>query len=200
MKKKLLAATSVALTMIMLLGMTAFAAPSPTTSPTTETNKTATEYANISASDAVTVDGVAKTLKVTLQAVSRDVLTAAQAKALELVGSSASVLQIVDVSLPAGTTFGKVQLTFNVPGVVAGQKVYLLHLKADGVWEKITPDSVENGKVTATFTSLSPVAVVAGSASAQTGETLPVLPMVLVFALVSFAGVVITTKKFAAHE
>lgn len=210
MKKKLAAVIAVSMITVMMMGLTVNAATSPTTSATTSTttstttpattttpaatdaNTPATSYANVTASNTVLVDGVEKTLAVTVKAVSVATLKAAQAQAASLVGAASSVLQIVDVSLPAGTTFSKVQLTFNVPGIVAGQSIYVLHQKADGSWEKITPDAVGNGTVTATFTSLSPVAIVAANASAQTGEA---APYALIGAIVCFMGVLFCLKK-----
>ena len=209
MKKKLAAVIAVSMITVMMMGLTVNAATSPTTSATTSTttstttpatttpaatdaNTPATTYANVTASNTVLVDGVEKTLAVTVKAVSVATLKAAQAQAASLVGAASSVLQIVDVSLPTGTTFSKVQLTFNVPGIVAGQSVYVLHQKADGSWEKITPDAVGNGTVTATFTSLSPVAIVAANASAQTGEA---APYALIGAIVCFMGVLFCLKK-----
>jgi hypothetical protein len=209
MKKKFAAVIAVSMITVMMMGLTVNAATSPTTSATTSTttstttpatttpaatdaNTPATSYANVTASNTVIVDGVEKTLTVTAKAVSVATLKAAQAQAASLVGANASVLQIVDVSLPAGTTFSKVQITFNVPGIVAGQSIYVLHQKADGTWEKITPDAVGNGTVTATFTSLSPVAIVAANASAQTGEA---VPYALIGAIVCFMGVLFCLKK-----
>ena len=209
MKKKLAAVIAVSMITVMMMGLTVNAATSPTTSATTSTttstttpatttpaatdaNTPATTYANVTASNTVLVDGVEKTLAVTVKAVSVATLKAAQAQAASLVGAASSVLQIVDVSSPTGTTFSKVQLTFNVPGIVAGQSVYVLHQKADGSWEKITPDAVGNGTVTATFTSLSPIAIVAANASAQTGEA---APYALIGAIVCFMGVLFCLKK-----
>ena len=68
----------------------------------------------------------------------------------------------------------------------------VLHQKHDGSWEVINPDSVGNGTVTATFTSLSPIAFVAYNASAQTGETTPVLPII---ALICVAGIAVCGTK-----
>jgi len=192
MKKKLAAVIALSMITVMMMGLTVNATANPTTSATTEETTPATTYANVTASNTVLVDGVETTLAVTVKAESIATLKAAQTQAASLVGAASSVLQIVDVSLPAGTTFSKVQLTFNVPGIVAGQSVYVLHQKADGSWEKITPDAVGNGTVTATFTSLSPVAIVAANASAQTGE---VAPYALIGAIVCFMGVLFCLKK-----
>ena len=102
------------------------------------------------------------------------------------------VVALMEVSVPEGT--GEVTITFDVAGVSKGDNIYLLHQKADKTWEVIHPDKVEDGKVTATFTSLSPVAIV----EIPAGETLPKTgaPVVLpVVALICAAGAVGCAKK-----
>ena len=105
--------------------------------------------------------------------------------------AKSEVLALVEVSVK-GT--GSVTLTFDVAGVKEGDNIYVLHQKADKTWEVIHPDKVEAGKVTATFTSLSPVAIV----EIPAGETLPKTgaPVVLpVVALICAAGAVGCAKK-----
>ncbi len=123
------------------------------------------------------IDGVASTANSTVKAVTTAQVEAAQTQAVASVAPTAKVLQMIDVTLPV--SFEKAQLTFSVNGVTAGQKIAVLHQKHDGSWEVINPDSVGNGTVTATFTSLSPIAFVAYNASAQTGETTPVFYQLL---------------------
>lgn len=84
-----------------------------------------------------------------------------------------------------------------VDNVLAGMKVKVLHLPdgKDGAdianWEVIDPDEVGAGYVTATFTSLSPVAIIAPTSS-KTGETLPLLTIVGILCL---AGVAVCGAK-----
>lgn len=189
MKKKVAALLTAI--MVMAMGTTAFAA-SPTTTTTDTTTTTATAYADVTiASNGVVIDGVASNVAPTITAVTTAQVEAAQAQAVASISSTAKVLKMVDVSLPV--SFTKAQLTFNVSGVTEGQKIAVLHQKHDGSWETITPDAVGNGTVTATFTSLSPVAIVAYNASAQTGETAPVMPVII--AVICMAGVAICAKK-----
>ena len=189
MKKKVAALLTAI--MVMAMGTTAFAA-SPTTTTTDTTTTTATAYADVTiASNGVVIDGVASDVTPTITAVTTAQVEAAQAQAVASISSNAKVLKMVDVSLPV--SFTKAQLTFNVSGVTEGQKIAVLHQKHDGSWETITPDAVGNGTVTATFTSLSPVAIVAYNASAQTGETAPVMPVII--AVICVAGVAICAKK-----
>ena len=67
------------------------------------------------------------------------------------------VLNTYDIVVPEGTEF-PVQISFEA-SVKEGQAVILYHFTGDE-WEEITPDNVGEGTVTATFNSLSPVAVV----------------------------------------
>ncbi|MCR5823776.1 MAG: hypothetical protein K6G60_05020 [Lachnospiraceae bacterium] len=51
---------------------------------------------------------------------------------------------------------GKAEITFEVEGVLAGDCIKVLHF-VNGEWEVIEPSSVKDGKVTASFTSFSPI-------------------------------------------
>lgn len=144
--------------------------------------------ANASAlADAVTT----KTEGVTLKPVaSQDVVDEAIEVAVKKEAKS-EVLALVEVS---ATVNGSKTITFEVKGVNAGDKIYLLHQKADKTWEVIHPDKVEKDSVTATFKSLSPVAIVkvpATSTLPKTGAPV-VLPVV---ALICAAGAVGCAKK-----
>lgn len=134
-----------------------------------------------------------ETAGVILNEVKDEVVTEALAKAEEKSANS-QVLALVDVKVE-GT--GSKTITFNVEGVTAADagKIYLLHEKADGTWEVIHPDKVEDGKVTATFTSLSPVAIVK---IADTATTLPKTGVSLVLpvaALICAAGAAGCARK-----
>lgn len=69
-----------------------------------------------------------------------------------------------------------VTITFAVNGVKAGDRVLVFHKTQSAGWEKLT-GTVEEGAVTVTFTSLSPVGIVragkkiAGTDSGETGGT-----------------------------
>ena len=72
---------------------------------------------------------------------------------------------------------GTYTVTFNVPGVKAGDSILILHFHM-GYWQEIIPVSVGNGTVTAVFKDFSPVAVVKFSAdngvvAPQTGSNAP---------------------------
>lgn len=128
--------------------------------------------------------------EVTVKAVDEAVKEAAVKEAVAE-NKKSEVVALVEVSVK-GT--GKVTLTFDVAGVKAGDNIYLLHQKADKTWEVIHPTKVADGKVTATFNSLSPVAIV----KIPAGETLPKTgaPVVLpVVALICAAGAAVSAKK-----
>lgn len=189
MKKKI--AVVLTALMVMAMGTTAFAATSPTNKTSETTTTEATAYANVTVAEGgIVIDGVASTAAPTVKAVTTAQVEAAQTQAVASVAPTAKVLQMIDVTLPV--SFEKAQLTFSVNGVTAGQKIAVLHQKHDGSWEVINPDSVGNGTVTATFTSLSPIAFVAYNASAQTGETTPVSPIIV---LICAAGIAVCGAK-----
>lgn len=79
------------------------------------------------------------------------------------------------------------------------QNIIVLHLKSDGQWEQIVPDKVENGKVTVTFGSLSPVIFVSLDKvpvkAPKTGDTNPI-PFAAAAVVVVGAGAVIAARKF----
>lgn len=89
-------------------------------------------------------------------------------KLKELLGSEyTSTMQVVDVkdvTVPDGTVF-PVTITFKVTGVAASTKVAVLHYNTTTkAWEKVE-SKAGDGTITATFTSLSPVAFVADKAT-----------------------------------
>ena len=108
-----------------------------------------------------------------------------------------TILQMVDVKLSAA--FSKVTIPFNLSNVMEGQNIIILHLKKDGQWEQIIPDKVENGIVTATFNSLSPVVFVSLGKTPvkapKTGDT-PMVPFAAAAAVMAGTGAVFATRKF----
>lgn len=113
----------------------------------------------------------------------------------ELVGDNATIATMVDISVPAGT--GSAEFTLEIPSLVSGQSVTVLHLKKDGSVEKLPVSSVKNGSVTFTMTSYSPVAVVVNAAAPKTGEVNTMLIMII--AMAGIAGAVVCGRKFARN-
>mgnify|MGYP001034652848 FL=1 len=202
------------------MSMAAFAAPSQTTGTTTpggnksQTTSTTTpgsatgSTATVNTNGHSTVDSVKVWSNIIIDGVetSSASLTvealpatseAAIAAASWAVANNGTVLQMVDVKLPA--TFSKVTIPFNLTNVMAGQNIIVLHLKADGQWEQIVPDKVENGKVTVTFSSLSPVIFVSLDKvpvkAPKTGDSNAV-PFAAATAVLSLAGAAFAARKF----
>lgn len=99
---------------------------------------------------------------------------------------------VAAVEIDATITGDKADIAIAVPDLKAGETVIVLHQKADGTWEQLPVVEVANGKVTATFTSFSPVVIVkVASTSAKTG-VVSVLPLLATAGLV---GAVVTGKK-----
>ena len=221
MKKRVL--SLVAAVMVMTMGTTVFAAksPSPTTVEKDEAQKVKVETVETKTAEeyvkAVTVTGGTAT------AVSKETVAATAAQVKEVLNNVAKVAEtiksdslktaatdstkkivptiktVVDVAAPAGTTVSErspIELTFAVEGIKAGANIVVLHWNGSA-WETIKPESVADGKVTAKFTSLSPIAIVELAVedvktSPATGEAASVLP---VLAVICMAGALVCGKK-----
>ncbi len=200
------------------MSMMAFAAPSQTTGNVTDNatgNASQTTSTTTSGSAAaannnghstvdsvkvwsnIVIDGVESSnaaLSVEALPATSEAVTAAAAWAA---ANNGTILQMVDVKLSAD--FSKVTIPFNLTNVMQGQNIVVLHLKHDGQWEQIVPDKVENGKVTVTFTSLSPVIFVSLDKipvkAPKTGDTSAV-PFAAATVVVAGVGAAVATKKF----
>lgn len=205
MKKKLAGALALSLAMVLTFGMTVCATPSTTTSTNSANNaavsdaqQTSMDYVTgVVANKKVIIGGVEKEIDFKVEAVKKEVVTKAQEQAKAIVSPNAAVLKAFDVTLPDGDYSAGVQITFAVPGIAAGQKIAVLHQKADGTWESLTVNHVGQDSVTATFTSFSPVAIVAYEGSPKTGETLPVAG---ILAVICLAGAAVCAKKIRFNK
>lgn len=196
MKKKI--AVLLAAVLVLSMGTTVYAAGSSDT--TTTTAPTAAEVAaqkeattlatGVEASSSVVIDGVAQSVNASITSVHPTIVDTAKNAASVLVSEEASVLKVVDVKLPV--SFSKATITFNVSGVVAGQNIQVLHQESNGQWVIIPDVTVGDGTVTATFTSLSPVAFVSVATSDKTGEMVSAFA---ILSLISLAGTAVCAKK-----
>jgi hypothetical protein len=150
MKKKL--AGILAELMVLSLGMTVFAAPSP--------NK-ASDMAKAAADLVTTVESGSDAVALTAGTVNTDDLTSVYDVVAEKIGSSTgfNVLAAVELSSVNTLPDGGLQITFDVTGVTSGEANIRIYHKKGTDWEVKTP-FVGNGYVTATFDSLSPFFVV----------------------------------------
>lgn len=171
---------ALAMMLTLILGLSVQASSTTTnTNPSTATSTTAQAYASgVSATE----EGVA------ISAVSESVRNEALAYAQKVVGANASILKVFDVSVDEKTF--PITLTFNVSGVVAGQSITVLH-KGDNGWE-VVPCTTGNGTVTATFSDLSPVAIVTNATSAKTADS---VSWVAVCAVICLAGAAVFSRK-----
>lgn len=143
-----------------------------------------------------TIEEFAETTTVTagpagasITAASNETAKAVIAEANKVVGKNAFVASVVELHGGAGT------YTLGCPNVWKGQKVYVLHQKADGSFETIVPDSVANNSVTFTLTSTSPIALIVDVAAPKTGD---VAAAVAVMAVACMAGAAVFGKKARA--
>lgn len=152
-KAKKLTALLSAMVLALALGMTAFAAGSASTGGVT--------------SDA--------TSDVPVTISSTNVAGPSVADLQQILGSAfvegMHVIDVIDVSVPAGTEM-PVEITFSVPGVTANSNVAVLHYDGSK-WEtsSVSGVSAGNGTITATFASLSPVALVADTAASSSSSS-----------------------------
>ena len=123
----------------------------------------------------------------------------ANAAANSNVSIKTEVKSVVEVSAPAGVTVSAanpITLTFNVDGITADSYVMILHYNGTA-WENISA-TTGNGTVTATFTSLSPIAIVqleADTSAVTSPKTGAAMPAAAVIAVICAAGVVVCTRK-----
>ncbi len=212
MKKKL--AGLLTALMVLTMGTTAFAAKSPSSETTkpTETKPTVQQQQLLDTNTAVAKDVTSPTAGIDVAVpegvYGAQVIAAAKSVATK-VDANAEVLTVVDVT---GAVPADGLVTFNVPGVQAGDNIAILHFNGKQ-WELIPVESVGNGTITGKFTSFSPVAFVklpkklsgtvtgttpgsfqakSAVASPKTGSAVSVLP---VLAMICAAGIVVCGKK-----
>lgn len=188
--------------MVCTMGMTAFAANSPTASGVV--NKV---------SSAVDKNGNA--VKVEIQAIPEEYKEVAQEiksidKVKEVLGNQfvegMEVVDVRDVVVVGDKAEFPLTITFEVPGVLSTTKVAVLHYSDEKKAWEVVPSKAGNGTIEATFDSLSPVAFVvdkntsasaAGSdsvTSPKTGEGMTA-SILGISAIVLFAGAVVCLRR-----
>ena len=194
MRKRIFALLSAAVLSVAMT-VTAFAAPSPSADKIASTTS-----GQVISQQTLAVFVKDTTLKTSVSGAKIEQVDSKEAATLvkssnELVGDNATIATMVDISVPAGT--GSAEFTLEIPSLVSGQSVTVLHLKKDGSVEKLPVSSVKNGSVTFTMTSYSPVAVVVNAAAPKTGEVNTMLIMII--AMAGIAGAVVCGRKFARN-
>ena len=178
-----LIASVAALVMGLSVSLTALAAPSPSTTTTNSGNGGFDVSAYISKDHT----------DVPASAVGEEIWAEARAAAKQFFGDDAQVIKVFSLTynLTEATDITVVTSVLN-----PGQNIAILHKKADGTWENLRMVSLVNGEATATYTSLSPVAIVVkGKISPKTGVTIAVTGLL---SLVALFGAAICFKKFKA--
>lgn len=177
MKSKFLKTIGLALATVACIGMTAFAAPSPTAStPVSDTAVSGTDADG----QAIDISDIIITSEIPSEYA--DVVNEIQTEAgftkvvndlglVKVIGASSeenlTLLDVKDVSVIGNVKF-PVTLTFNVKGVVNTTKGTILHYNGTA-WEVIDT-TMGNGTMTGTFDSLSPVAFVVDKTTLQGAE------------------------------
>lgn len=178
MKAKFFKTIGLALAAAACIGMTAFAAPSPTAStPVSDTAVSGTDADGqaIDISDIVITSEIPSEYADVVDGIRTDDGFAKIVKDLNLVkvtGASSAenltLLDVKDVSVKGNVKF-PVTLTFNVKGVVSTTKGTILHYNGTA-WEVIDT-TMGNGTMTGTFDSLSPVAFVVDKTTLEGAES-----------------------------
>lgn len=177
MKSKFLKTIGLALATVACIGMTAFAATSPTAStPVSDTAVSGTDADG----QAIDISDIIITSEIPSEYA--DVVNEIQTEAgftkvvndlglVKVIGASSeenlTLLDVKDVSVIGNVKF-PVTLTFNVKGVVNTTKGTILHYNGTA-WEVIDT-TMGNGTMTGTFDSLSPVAFVVDKTTLQGAE------------------------------
>lgn len=201
MKKKFLALVC-AMTMVVGMSMSVCAAGSSSASAvaSTATAPTATSAVGQTIAD-TTLEAFDKeaSVETTVAGATVEKATIEEAKTLtaaatKTIGSGAFIASIVDIKVPTGT--GAAQFTLKgISNVWAGQKVTVLHLKADGTVEAITPDKVANNEVTFTLTSYSPVAIVVDTTGTASPKTRDIVVAMSIIAMLALCGATVAGRK-----
>ena len=160
MKSRIMKTIGLVAAMVACVGMTVFAAPSPSAS---------TVVTGATAKDAKVV--IKEVPAKNANAVTEVKSEAGLKKALgNDFSANMTVADVVDVSVETkngGQVSFPMDITFNVKGVTASTKGQILHWNGQE-WEKI-PTKMGEGTMTGTFTSLSPVAFVVDKTTLASG-------------------------------
>ena len=160
MKKRIFRTIGLVLAMLACVGMTTFAAPSPSGST-------------------IITEGFSKWAKVIIQKlpeiyekIAEEIKTAEKLKEIlgDMYNPNMTVLDVVDVTVESfngGEVTFPIDITFKVKGVTASTKGAILHYNGSE-WEKL-PTTMGDGTMSATFTSLSPVAFVVDRTTLASG-------------------------------
>lgn len=214
MKKK--AILALALAFVMCLGTkTAYAAPSPTAADTTilvAAVEVDNSVGTVQALDLATLTSANNEARKLVS----EIIKSAQSNVSSTVDSDGNLVLSED-GTPLGTSAepellaafeftpsasvkeelskkGKAEVTFDVDYVKAGDHIKVLHF-VNGAWEIIDPTSVKDGKVTAVFTSFSPIVItkltpeVAKLDPATKGVNIPVVIAISLIAVAAIAVV-----------
>lgn len=158
MRVKKAIALLLAVLFTMAMGMTALAADSPSASGVI-TGATGKDAAGREAEIIISSTDMAAPTEAQL----REILKGDFVEGMK-------VAALVDVSVKNGDQLEwPVTITFQVPGVTEDSQVAVIHYTS-GAWENVTPVTLGDGTVTASFDSLSPVGIVMKDVPGTAGD------------------------------
>lgn len=167
MKTRVLKTIGLVAAIASCIGMTVFAAPSPSGSTVVTEVESATD-ANGNAIEAtisseIPAEYAEAVAEIKTEAVLKEILG-------DDFNENMAVADVKEVTVPEGTAF-PATLSFAMKGVTKDSKVQILHYTGTE-WEKIET-TVAEGTVKGTFNSLSPVAFVVDKTTLSSGATSP---------------------------
>lgn len=172
---KKIISTVAALVLTLAMSVTAFAAPSVTApssqtpanngSTTTSGKGSVTHVQNYSAAPATATDANGNPVTIQVTSLTAAQTAEAQAEVVAVFGGNVDVFAAADYDVTGASASNPITVVFSV-GVSNGDTVWVLHKRNDGNWYKENATAAD-GKVTAVFTSFSPMVIVRETAVAS---------------------------------
>lgn len=138
-----------------------------TSTPTTSGKGSVTQVKNYAVVSATATDANGNAVSLNIKSLTAAQTAEAEAEVSTVFGADADVFAAGDYNVDGASESNPITVTFDTPGVNAGDKVWVLHKRHDGNWYKESATAA-NGKVTAVFTSFSPMVVVREEAAVAT--------------------------------
>jgi LPXTG-motif cell wall-anchored protein len=159
----------VILTMALSLMMSVEAFAAPSAGGTVQVSQEPQQVSVVKSDGTVSTETVIPTVSGTSQTISINEIH-------DAIGTpNECSVYLMDVSLALAETGekvklnGSVTLSFSVPNVISSTKVVVVHWKDDGTKE-VLPATAGDGRISVTFTSLSPIAIIVENVSSAGGN------------------------------
>ncbi len=193
--RKFISALAVGAMLIGSLAVNTFAASSPSTAGSISAEAKAAQAAASSVKgEYVVKDGVDVSLPAYVAPVDDATAESAVQAAHKMYGAKARTLVVFDLTVDEAEKASDMGIRLTFSEIIPERNMHFIHYE-NGTWDE-RPEMRNRlyTKAVVGFKSLSPVAIVVEeTSSVQTGETLPVMPII---ALISLIGIGICVSKF----